>query len=65
MIEEEGPFTKEDIDLDDWKRRARGVNAAIRVLQIEAEGQKASRFTTLTGKLASKKLNTGSSHSIS
>ena len=65
MIEQEGPFTKEDVDLDDWKRRARGVNAAIRVLQIEAKAPKSSRLTNLTGKLTSKKLNTGSSHSVS
>ncbi|HEX5370269.1 MAG TPA: hypothetical protein VFY10_12715 [Dehalococcoidia bacterium] len=63
MIEEEGPFTKQDVDLDEWKKRARNVNAAIRVLQIDAKAPKPARFGNL--KFGAKKLNTGSSHSPS
>lgn len=65
MTEEEGPFTKEAVDMDEWKRRARNVNAAIRVLRIETKAPKASRLSKLTTKVANKKLRMGSSHSAS
>ncbi len=59
MIEQEGAFTDEPVDMDEWKRRARSVNAAIRVLQIDAKTPKASRFSNLTGRLAPKKSRDG------
>ena len=62
MIEPEGPFTDEVIDKDEWKRCARNVNAAIRVLRIETKAPRASRLSNLTAKVANKKLRTGSSH---
>ena len=65
MIEPEGTLTDEVIDIDEWKRRARNVNAAIRVLRIETKAPKASRLSNLTAKVANKKLRPGSSHSVS
>jgi hypothetical protein len=35
-MEEEGPFVEDGVDLEDWNRRVRNVNAALRNLQVDA-----------------------------
>jgi hypothetical protein len=62
VIEQEAPFTEGEVDLDDWKRKARKVNAAMRMLQVDARAPRTSFVGNLKGKLAAEKRATGFSH---
>ncbi len=43
VMDEEGPFVEEGVDLEDWNRRVRNVNAALRNLQVEARASDKSK----------------------
>jgi hypothetical protein len=63
-MEEEGPFSDDAVDLDDWSRRVRNVNAALRSLQTEPEAPKARGAPKPKAKPATKPLEGTSSPSL-
>jgi hypothetical protein len=39
-LDEEGPYVQDKVDLDDWGRKVRNINAAMRMIQVEARQPK-------------------------
>ena len=40
-MDEEGPYTQQEkVDLEDWGRKVRNINAAMRMMQVEAKQPK-------------------------
>ena len=61
-MEEEGPFVEDGVDLEDWNRRVRNVNAALRNLQVDAGvSDKAKKAAAKKTKPKGKPLSGGAS----
>ena len=61
-MDEEGPFVQDGIDLEEWNRKVRNVNAAMRNLQVDAgASDKAKKAAAKKAKPKGKPLTGGAS----
>ena len=61
-MDEEGPFVQDEVDLEEWNRKVRNVNAAMRNLKVDPKADdKARKAAAKKAKTKGKPLTGGAS----